>query len=88
MSEHKPIDPGTLRQGQLMSLIEHALANGRRAHAVGTYERDAYEASLGMMLAARGPWYRRLFGRWWKRRHERRMRRADRRDRKGAPIDE
>jgi len=61
-------------QEQLMNVIEHLLVRARKEHPKGTFERDAYEASLGMMFATRGSWFRRFVGRWWKKRHEKRMR--------------
>ena len=72
------VDPSTWTQEQLKTFLEHALMHGMKQHKPGSYERAAYEASIGMIVSDNGPWWRRMLGRIVKWRGERKMRRTRR----------
>ena len=71
-------DPAHMTQEELMNLMEHMLVCGRQHHANGTRERAAYDASLGLLVKSRPPWWRRWIGAWLYRRGMKGLRRTDR----------
>lgn len=67
--------PAGMSQEALVKLGEVMLDEFKHQHPPGSYERAAYDASLGLLgTFPHQPWWKRLFSRGRKRRAERAMR--------------
>jgi len=66
--------PSEMTQEELVRLGEALLNTHKTQHKPGSYEREAYEGSLGLLgMFSHQPWWKRVWGKLRKRRAERAM---------------
>ncbi len=87
-AEPKRIKPEDMSQEQLVAIMTKLLLDNRDKHPPGSYERAAYDGSIGMLATApHQPWWKRAFGRLIKKRAEKKMKQL-RKTREEAKADQ